>query len=460
MHASDCKIALIHTDDSGRTWSQPQVITQPGRNYTLTYTDGIVTSVADGNGPNVDYVITYGMQNNNDGGFAVSGLYSTDAGRTWTPSSSIVELDATAFEGGVSETAIVELKDHRLYMLMRCQFASVVNFYQSYSNDYGKTWQSPPTPSVINAPNTMPVLERYQEKLLLLWAGNNTLGGSSYRRTPVTLAYSDNEALSWKQNLDVTYGTSWSSYDDSFNRATQPDITFPGYQNSKDAYLGWWNIRTNHNWGILIEDFDDYLFKTQGAYDSFEGPNLKNEGWLSVVGGTVTLSGDRATDGSKSMLLTDGASSIVRATRNLPSMTKGSISYDAYVPSGNNATFYTELKSSYNTAHRDHAPIVFCVTPDGDVHKDPGSEVVGHITLDQWHNFQVNFNLESMTAQLLVDGMVMCSNLPVVEGRGSFISCVQLSDASSFNAAGSKLYVDQVRATISNKTAGTVTVVG
>lgn len=195
------------------------------------------------------------------------------------------------------------------------------NFYKSYSGDFGVTWDTTPVPTSIFATNTLPALSKDRGNLLLLWSGHSTQGSASYQRYPMALAYSDDDAETWKQHLDVLANTSWShadvTPDDDF--ITQPDITYSNYKGADDAMLMWWKQGwsiPNLNRGMLIEDFHDYLYKTQGAYDSFEGSNSKNEGWLNaqlegrgntILSGAdkVEVSGEAAAEGKQSLKLQD-----------------------------------------------------------------------------------------------------------------------------------------------------------
>ncbi|MBQ4087061.1 MAG: DUF2341 domain-containing protein [Clostridia bacterium] len=473
---SDCKMAMIYTDDSGYNWSAPAII-HTGHSYSLTYSNGIVTSVKDGDGPNVDYVIPYGLQYDSTGSFATTTIYSKDCGKTWQSSESVIRIDALGTEGGVSESSVAELSDGRLLMLMRCQVAGVVNFYQSFSSDYGVTWDTSPTVSGVVAVNTLPVLRKDRENLMLLWSGHNLLGANTYLRFPLTAAYSEDDGKTWKQHLDLLSGTSWSYATWEHDLITQTDITYSDYRGGDDAVVMWWY----NNWNgphtsrsVLIEDYHDYLYKTQGAYDGFEGSSAKFEGWhnaqiksygQTAVSPSENVENKEESAGSenRALKLQDSAGAIVRGSRNIPSMTKGTVSADIYIPSGHVSGVYAELKTAYNTLHYTGTPIAFYITKDGTVSVRDGS--VGRstskvVSANEWHNFRVEFDMETVKkAKLYVDNEFV-TEFAVNMSAGAYISCLQFSDGSSNNAANEQSYflLDNVIATKTIRDASLITI--
>ncbi|HHW31316.1 MAG TPA: DUF2341 domain-containing protein [Clostridiaceae bacterium] len=441
MALSDCKLAIIYTDDSGKTWSQPYIV-DTNHSYSLTYSNGIKTSIADGEGPNVDYVIPYHFQSSDTGSFNVSVIYSTDSGKTWTSSLSQIDFQGPAgFEGGPTEAAIAELSDGRLTLLMRCQYSGVEKFCQSFSDDYGITWQETAVSSNVYAPNTMPVLDRYNDDIVLVWGGNNALGGTSYKRFPLTVAYSQDDMNTWKGNLDMFSKTSLADLF-SPNNVVQPDVTPSNYLGSDDYFIGWWN-----NWngvkGILIEDFGDYLYKTKGAYSGFENSSLKYDGWLEA-GTTIELSQDRSSHGNGSMKIIDQAGVIARASRSFPSITKGSIQFDVNFEALD-TQFYVELKTAYSNTHYNAAPIIFFVDENGNVfgkNTDMTNISTGKvIQKDKWYTFRIDIDYDSNLAKLYLDGEYVV-DLPIKKEEGDFISYIQFSSATSLRG-GTIAYIDE-----------------
>ena len=71
-------------------------------------------------------------------------FYSDDGGRTWTKSTSDLSSpcypDFVGNNYGADEPCVLELKDGRLWMLMRTQTGFL---YESFSSDHGRTWSEP-----------------------------------------------------------------------------------------------------------------------------------------------------------------------------------------------------------------------------------------------------------------------------------------------------------------------------
>ena len=119
--------------------------------------------------------------------------YSDDGGRTWTLSSTWCE----APKRGAMETQIEELRDGRLFMVMRTQMGSI---YKSYSGDRGVSW-SPAETMGIRAPESCPTLGRIPltGDLLLLWNDNFEPNAYSHggKRTPLVAAVSNDDGATW-----------------------------------------------------------------------------------------------------------------------------------------------------------------------------------------------------------------------------------------------------------------------
>ncbi len=106
--------------------------------------------------------------------------YSDDDGRTWKKSEQVtVPLhqkggfhQGVRWNHGAVEPTIVELKDGRLWMVMR---TSQDKHYQSFSEDGGETW-SASTPSPFYGTITMPTFYRLADgRLLFFWCNTTPL---------------------------------------------------------------------------------------------------------------------------------------------------------------------------------------------------------------------------------------------------------------------------------------------
>lgn len=106
--------------------------------------------------------------------------YSDDDGLTWKCSNMLHTPDHHAggvhlgrrWNHGAFESSVVELKDGRLWMLIR---TSQDQHYESFSTDGGETW-SPPMPSRFYGTLTMPVHKRLDDgRILVVWNNSTPL---------------------------------------------------------------------------------------------------------------------------------------------------------------------------------------------------------------------------------------------------------------------------------------------
>jgi len=446
---------IIYSDDNGYNWSDPFVIdrTTSGKlQNASSYSDGIKVSVADGEGPNVDYVFPAAHQVEGTVSFVSTSVYSKDGGKTWLVSDSEISYyrGDEGYESGNSECAIAELSNGDLRIIMRCQYKGVYWYSTSLSHDYGVTWDEDSTLTDIAAPNTMPVLKNETDgNIVLMWGGNNYMGGSSYRRYPMTLAYSDDDAETWKQKLNLFSQTSLEKYgDEAFgpdgSLVVQPSITQSNYQGSDSAYVSWWNFWYGDR-GILIDDYHDMLYKTKGAADEFETNSSKYEGWVAVWGNAYVVN-NVAKSGNGSLRIDDiGTNQRGRANRSIPALTKGSISFDISFDKLDSG-FLLELKSAYVDNSDFGNMISVKISPAGDVrdiNPETGVETsLGRVDISGWTNVTVNFDMPNHTAEILING-VKVGNLSVNTDAqwGTSITNVNLCDSGY---AGNQMiaYVD------------------
>ena len=96
---------------------------------------------------------------------AVCTLVSADQGKTWR-TSHMIDLGGSGHHDGVCEPAIVELRDGRLWMLLRTNWG---RFWEAFSEDGGLSWRTI-RPSRIAASSSPMCLVRLRSgRLALLW---------------------------------------------------------------------------------------------------------------------------------------------------------------------------------------------------------------------------------------------------------------------------------------------------
>jgi hypothetical protein len=101
------------------------------------------------------------------GQFNVTALYSDDAGKTWLRSPSVLTVptpDLTTILGAV-EPVVLELKDGRVWMLIRTQNG---RFYDSYSQDGGTSWTRAAPTNLISSDSPAGLVRLLDGRIFLL----------------------------------------------------------------------------------------------------------------------------------------------------------------------------------------------------------------------------------------------------------------------------------------------------
>ena len=199
--------------DNGETWGDQFQISEPGwycnnSDRAMRLSSGRVLIPA--HGPFAEKYI--GGSTYKGGDLHSFIFYSDDGFKTWKRSSDSM----TAVGRGCHEPTIVELKDGRLFCLMRN--TNKVQYY-SISEDGGDHWTKP-APTVLKSPESPALLKRIPSTgdILLLW--NNVASKSNWPRTPLTAAISKDECQTWEHIQDVDNRADWD--------AAYPSVTFFG----------------------------------------------------------------------------------------------------------------------------------------------------------------------------------------------------------------------------------------
>jgi hypothetical protein len=152
-------------------------------------------------------------------------IYSDDDGHHWK--TSLIPVGPTfktewpheksRWQNYAIEPAIAELKDGRIWMLMR---TSMDQLYESFSTDHGTTW-SAPVPSRFYATLTMPSFLRLKDERLLLFFNSTTPLPEVDRSNDTTIREEQKSGL-WEDvftNRDVIHaaisgddGKTWSGF--------------------------------------------------------------------------------------------------------------------------------------------------------------------------------------------------------------------------------------------------------
>lgn len=434
---SFCQTRFIYSDDLGKTWqrSEAMVITPTeadSGHYVLSYTDPIILSTNDGDGPNVDYILPLACLYDDDMSSCARVAYTRDAGVTWILGEDEILYDGGDVyykEGGVTECTILERADGVLVLYGRCQFGDVVHFARSYSYDGGLTWVEEAELGDIYTDNTQPMMYQYGDIYLMTWAGNNVLGGNSYARYPMNVAHSTDGLMTFENIQDLYSLYSLQGLTTNAGMATNQTVEIVD-----DRLVMAWGHNTYTN-VLTVSSFTDYFFRTKGAYDSFEDTTVKYEGW-SATGGMVTVSGEHAMEGTKSMLIAGAAS----AARSIPYLQSGTVAFDLYLDSLEEL-FELELESAYGTEYGLAAPIALRVEK-GQVYFGDSDEASG-LTLNQGWNrivFELDLTAEVPSAVMRVGGAI--AEVPVNSQIGDYICYVDIRNTGVVD-----LYLDAFQVT-------------
>lgn len=209
--------------DGGKTWQDVQKLHQE---HAGAVRDMIETR-------NGNIIFTSMMMRHNPGRHTVLTYTSRDDGKSWERSN-IIDMGGVGHHAGVTEATIEQLKDGRIWKLMRTNWGT---FWEAYSTDEGITWEHI-APTSIEASSAPGLLKRLNSgRLVLLWnrlypEGKDYYplrGGdrqwsevrSSNHREELSMAFSEDEGLTWSrpriiaksykvQNEDS--GKTWLSY--------------------------------------------------------------------------------------------------------------------------------------------------------------------------------------------------------------------------------------------------------
>ncbi len=206
---------VMRSLDDGKTWQNIQKLHD---DWTGAVRDMIQTR--DGR-----VVFTTMKLLHSPGRHAVLTYSSTDEGETWKPSN-LIDLGGAGHHGGVTEPTLTQLRDGRLWMLIRTNWEE---FWSAYSYDGGRFWRVL-QPSGIPASSAPGLLKRLESgRLLLVWnrpfpEGKDSWpksgGDSLWSETPVSnfreelsLAFSDDDGATWsKPRVIARQSGKWLAY--------------------------------------------------------------------------------------------------------------------------------------------------------------------------------------------------------------------------------------------------------
>lgn len=206
---------VMRSEDGGRTWEEPILLHEA---WTGEVRDLIVTQSG-------RLVLSSMKLAHNPGRHTVLTYVSDDDGKSWQASHPI-DLGGCGHHGGVTEATIEQLKDGRIWMLLRTNWG---RFWQAFSDDEGLSWRRI-EPSTIEASSAPGLLKRLSSgRLVMFWnqpypegktehpmAGGDGLWSEvpvSNHRGELSMAFSEDEGKTFSKPVVIARKEgAWLSY--------------------------------------------------------------------------------------------------------------------------------------------------------------------------------------------------------------------------------------------------------
>jgi len=156
-------------------------------------------------------VLTSMIMRHHPGHHTVLTYTSKDEGKSWI-ASNIIDLGGVGNHSGVMESTLVQLKDGRLWMLLRTNWG---NFWQTFSDNDGLTWKET-GPTNIDASSSPGIIKRLKSgNLVLVWNrlfpegkteyplrggdGNLSEVPANWQRDELSIMFSSDDGKSWSK---------------------------------------------------------------------------------------------------------------------------------------------------------------------------------------------------------------------------------------------------------------------
>lgn len=135
------------------------------------------------------------------GEFDTHVLYSDDNGDTWKKSESILRTPTPNNFGsfGAVEPVLMQLKDGRVWMLLRTQLGRL---WESYSDD-GSVWSDPKPTAITSSDAPAGLVRLKDDRLVLLWNNCQRFPYARGGRQVLHAAVSDDDGKTWRGKREV-----------------------------------------------------------------------------------------------------------------------------------------------------------------------------------------------------------------------------------------------------------------
>jgi hypothetical protein len=328
------------------------------------------------------------------GNSEVSALYSDDDGQTWreSPDRLTVEVpDSSTF--GAAEPAVLELKDGRVWMLIRTQRG---RFYESFSNDAGAHW-SAAQPSKLISSDSPAALLRLKGNTILLFSNACRRYPYAYGgRYVLHVAVSDDEGKTWRgyreAARDPTRNLPPPSRGDYGLAYTFPTLL----TNGQVLFSNWVEEGTERNFRLLDPK---WIYETRQATDFSKGL----DDWSIFGSSGIYLQPDPVRSGAAVLSISKSEKDWpAGAVWNFPMGADGSVEMQLMVrPGFGGALVGLTDHFSVPWDMEDEFSNVFNLPISTD-----GKMLSARLVSSHWYEIVLTWNIKSRECRVLVDGQL------------------------------------------------------
>jgi hypothetical protein len=135
------------------------------------------------------------------GRFSSTSAYSDDQGKTWivSPTELKEPTPQIGVDGGI-EPIVLELKDGRVWMLIRTQWG---RFYESFSSDHGATWSQPVPTNLLSSDSPCSLTRLRDGRIVMMWNNTQRYCYANGGRVVLHAAISEDDGKSWRGYREV-----------------------------------------------------------------------------------------------------------------------------------------------------------------------------------------------------------------------------------------------------------------
>ena len=136
-----------------------------------------------------------------EGQFETSAIYSDDDGQTWQQSPDVLDVPVPDLSTlGAIEPVVLQLKDGRVWMLIRTQLG---RFYESFSSDEGTHWSWPRPSTILSSDSPAALVRLPDQQILMIWNESERYPYAYGGRQVLHAALSSDEGHTWTNHREI-----------------------------------------------------------------------------------------------------------------------------------------------------------------------------------------------------------------------------------------------------------------